>query len=230
MVCVELSIDDGAVSDLEVAAILSKYNAKATFYIPNFNIEGLSILTRSQIIDISENFQIGGHGTTHRYLDQLSNRVELVRELKINKDFLESVTQRTIHNFCFPGGKLSQKITNAVWDVGYKSARTTKNFSYKRRVGGVINTSFQFYPHNQLTLTKNLFKNAQIGSPYAMLCGISSFSKRLDYIYKLIDLQKVDYLGVWLHSWELQKFNGFSLLDQFLKSLAAREVVYRNIT
>lgn len=230
MTIVELSIDDGAVGDLAIAEILHKYGAKATFYIPNMNIEGVPVLSNSQISELSKDFQIGGHGTTHRYLNRLSSETELARELKINKDYLETITQRKVENFCFPGGKFSRSITNAVWATGYKSARTTKNFYYKRNVGGLINTTFQFYPHDRLTLTKNLIKNGQILSPYARLCRISSLSKRLDHIYHLIDHKQVDYLSIWLHSWELNDFNGFHLFEGFMKGLEGREVIYRDIT
>jgi len=229
MVCVELSIDDGAVSDLIIAEILAKYNAKATFYIPNFNIEGLPVLSKQQIIDIAENFQIGGHGTTHRYLNQLSTKSEIKRELKVNKEFLEHITQRPIDNFCFPGGKFSRSIANEVWNAGYRSARTTKNFSYTRRVGGLINTSFQFYPHKKKILLKNFIKNGQFNSPYAPLCRISNFNERLDYVFRLIDFKKVDFLSVWLHSWELQDFNGFRMFDDFLKGLSSRQITYKDI-
>jgi peptidoglycan/xylan/chitin deacetylase (PgdA/CDA1 family) len=62
------SWDDGHPLDYKLVALLEKYDIKATFYIPLANVEN-NVMERSQMKDISNYHEIGGHTVNHIYLN-----------------------------------------------------------------------------------------------------------------------------------------------------------------
>jgi len=123
---VTLSFDDGDPRDLEIARLLKKYDLPATFYVPITNVEGRQTLTPDQIVQLSEmGFEIGAHGYHHYYLDRIPAS-EVYEEIKSGKERLEQILGREVVCFCYPGGKIPSVAVEAVRQLGFEYARTTR--------------------------------------------------------------------------------------------------------
>jgi peptidoglycan/xylan/chitin deacetylase (PgdA/CDA1 family) len=100
------SWDDGHPLDFKVAELLSKYDLKGTFYIPQNNPEH-RILDKKGIKTLSQIYEIGGHTLNHvNLLD-----VDLVRgenEIRGCKLWLEDALGKQIKAFCYPRGKFNK--------------------------------------------------------------------------------------------------------------------------
>lgn len=197
---VTTSWDDGSRHDLKLSKFLKKYNIPATFYIPS-NAE----LNKSQIKDISKNFEIGGHTKNHKRLTEL-NDSRLKDEILDNKKYLEKITSKRITSFCYPMGKYNQNIKQLVGILGFRYARTTKIFS--KTVGDKLlaGTSIHAFSHFYIdweVLAKIYFL----------------YTKSFGGIYHL-----------WGHSWEIEKYGQWEKLERVLKFIAKNSLKNQRIT
>ena len=102
------SWDDGHPLDIKVAELLKKYSIKGTFYIPIRNWANDSI-SKEDIIQISKDFEIGGHTYNHAILTYIpEHRMKL--ELVESKRELETIVNNQIISFCYPLGQYNQRI------------------------------------------------------------------------------------------------------------------------
>lgn len=143
---VTTSWDDGYKESEDIADLLSEYGLQGTFYVPVNAVKekeiedanpGTGLLNVEQLRGISENFEVGGHGITHRYLTEMTaERAE--EEISGSKKQLEEIIDQEIHGFAYPAGKFNDKILNIVREVGYSYARTVGdgklNFSQRYEV------------------------------------------------------------------------------------------------
>ena len=137
-----ISFDDGYSSIYENAlGILLDYGFKAVVFVISDYIgqlngwEAVSFqqkhrhLTKDQILELNrQGFEIGSHGKKHKYLPGLNDKA-LVEEVEGSKKFLEDLTGRTINSFCYPYGRCTLRVENAVKAAGYQFA--TRNITFK---------------------------------------------------------------------------------------------------
>lgn len=111
---------------------LTKRNMKAVFYIPTDYVglynqwdveegkEKVDLFTEDDIINLSlnPNFEIGSHSVSHRKLSKLST-VEVLKELKDSKDFLERLIQKKVISFAYPFGELPKNNDQFLQKTGY---------------------------------------------------------------------------------------------------------------
>src|SRR3990172_9671589 len=99
-IIVTTSWDDGHIHDHKLARLLKKYSVKGTFYIPPRNREfpRSELLTDSQILKLSKDFEIGGHTMTHPVLTKIS-LAEAEKEIIEGKQYLNKFIYRKLINF-----------------------------------------------------------------------------------------------------------------------------------
>jgi len=123
-----LCFDDGY-KDIYLNAypILRRYGFTATiFLVSQFAVETSKprekLLSWEEIEEMSQyGITFGSHSHTHAWLTSLSDE-ELHRELKQSKAILESKLNRPVNFFCYPYGKLNERVKEAVKKAGYLTA------------------------------------------------------------------------------------------------------------
>jgi peptidoglycan/xylan/chitin deacetylase (PgdA/CDA1 family) len=126
--------DDGLVSDIRLADILRRHQAKAAFCLnpglyqkersfgwvhENTEVWRLSI---NELHDVYDGFEICSHSMTHPYLTDLSPD-KLNWEIMSSRDRLEDIFQKPVLGFCYPFNTYNESIIRAVRSAGYFWAR-----------------------------------------------------------------------------------------------------------
>ena len=189
------SWDDGSRHDLKLAKLLTKHKIPATFY-----ISGNTDLTNIEIIELSRIFNIGGHTETHPQDLKRLDTDRLNGEIRFNKDNLERIIRRKITDFAYPRGRYNAQVLEAVQAAGFKTARTTV-------VGHTTATKGPY----RLPTTAHVY-------PSKPEYGGRSWSK---YAWNLME-RGGDFIHIWGHSWEIEKFGLWEELDLFLSHLRER--------
>lgn len=145
---VTTSWDDGHKHDVRLARMLEEYGLKATFYVAPMNREFAAhdLLTKQQIRNISENFEIGAHTVTHPRLPAISH-TQAKEEIVHSKIILEEITGKAVSTFCYPGGAYTAAHTQFVKDAGYSYARTVARHAFKVDNPHEAPTSLHAYNH-----------------------------------------------------------------------------------
>lgn len=206
-----LSLDDGYTSDVIISRIIHAYGFRATFFVPNYNVEGREVLSPDQIYEISQINEIGGHGVSHTYLTKLPLETA-IQEISANKFYLQSIIGSQINSFCFPGGKFNNALLANATALGYKYLRTTENFHVTNSKSNIVKTSLQFYPHTRTVYIRNILRNPFcINYDIVKNAMVGSIQSRL---MKIIDwsVDTGNDIHIWAHSWELFDYN---LVDAF---------------
>lgn len=126
--CVVLTFDDGYASHFTlVNQILSRFNAKATFYIikdrlyygiENRDVEGLKKLAAS-------GQEIGSHTMTHPNFHEATYD-EIYEEISGSKAFLEETLGIEVKTFSYPYGNHNENARKILKELGFETAVTTK--------------------------------------------------------------------------------------------------------
>lgn len=201
-----VSIDDGCQQDLRIAKLCQKYNIPCTFYIPidymslafNKGYDPLSAQAYRYLID---NFEIGSHGVTHRYLTQISPE-EARDEIFASKEMLENLTGKKIDKFCYPRGYANEQIKQWVKEAGYTYARSTA-------IGSIEAPQDPFFAETTV----------HIGCPVRPEYSGSTW---LDYAkQKLDEARKKDFAtySIWGHSWEISKYGEWDNVKKFFEMI-----------
>ena len=219
-----MSWDDGSPHDLRLADLLSKYNLQSTFYIPKYNIEGNSVVKNSEIRQLSQNFEIGAHTIDHIRLNSLPHE-QRKYQIQGSKDWLEDITGNSIHGFCYPGGVYNNYSIEAVKEAGFLYSRTTENFRNDVSHLYEMPTTLQFFNHKNYVLLANILKSkgrfAKI-SNYHTILRTNNLLKRFESILDYSINHNLAYLHFWGHSWELDQYDLWNLLEEFFKILQER--------
>lgn len=225
------SWDDGHPLDLRVAELLTKHGLKGTFYVPCRNREGKPVLSAEELRALGGNFEIGSHSLDHCVLDTVEP-VEAQRQIVQGKQRLEYLYGRRVSGFAYPGGRFRRRYTAMLRDAGFSYARTNENFfsdvtpdPYR------LPTTLQFYPHTNEVFVRNFISKGNWNARMRLFAiaiqsrdMLERFRLMLDYV---CDNERVFHL--WGHSWELDQFDGWRLLDAFLRYAAERVPAERRV-
>lgn len=224
---VTTSWDDGHPLDFKIADMLNKYKLNGTFYIPKNNAEN-RVMDETMIQRLSSQFEIGGHTINHLSADQVTEK-KWEEEVKNCFTWLTLLTGVVPVSFCFPRGKYNTVAAAAVFNTGFKLARTTELMNIDSPAEfNIIPTTIQLYDHNRLTYFKHLLKRKKFAN---LLFWIKNKSeKELDrladqYLAQVIATKGC--LHLWGHSWEIEKYNLWNKLEIVLSRISGvAEVSY----
>ncbi len=214
-VLVTTSWDDGDRKDLRLLKLMNKYGIKGTFYIP-----GTSKLKKNEIRDIAKSQEIGAHTMTHSELEGIP-RSQIVAEVQKSKKWLEGILGKEIIAFCYPRGRYDETAKAAVGEAGFKYARTTERFMFTTPKDFLESgTSCQ-----TITFKADIFKFLHcigwnpIGLKY--MYDWNYFAERMFMTAQ----ERGGIFHLWGHSYEIERFNQWSALEQFFSFLATQEKV-----
>ena len=223
------SWDDGAIQDLRLGELLSKYQIHSVLYIPIKNHER-AVITKEQIKELSKipNIEIGSHTYNHIYLTTVPYDISL-QEVKNGRNALEDILGCSVPKFCYPGGKFTPQITEGIKPIVEK-ARTCNIMSIKKDSSFNSDTTCHFMYRPLKSYIKQILLHAPIILRPKLLKW--AFCNRIN-LYDLINIfvdyasEKEDDLNIhiWGHSWELEQYNLWVELEktlQLLESLKKR--------
>jgi peptidoglycan/xylan/chitin deacetylase (PgdA/CDA1 family) len=225
------SFDDGDIADLRLAELLSKYNLKGTFYIPQSCETVSKSLNESQIKNLSELVEIGGHTISHQVLT-LTTKEKARLEIINCKSWLENVTGKPVHSFCPPTGRFNSHHISFQQEAGFKSMRTIEMLSYSfqqiKSIGEfvILPTTTQVYHHTKKAYLNNSIKRLNFRSfpLFSRLFNLDWEEMSYNYISHLNEnygSRNIDYfLHLWGHSWEIEKYSLWTSLERILKKLS----------
>jgi peptidoglycan/xylan/chitin deacetylase (PgdA/CDA1 family) len=123
---VTITFDDGCETDLLAAApILQQAGFNATFFITVGRLGKPGYLSKAQVKELSEGFEIGSHSMTHAYLTDLDES-GLRHEICDSKLQLEQIIGKPVDHFSCPGGRCDQQVVAVARAAGYKTLATSR--------------------------------------------------------------------------------------------------------
>jgi len=133
---VTFSYDDGILQDERFIDILNKYGLKATFNI-NYGLldnkgewehRGVTVkrIDKDKVNDLYKGHEIACHSLSHPSLVDL-NDSDLNKELTLDKEGLEALTNRTMTGMAYPFGTFDDRVIDAMKEVGIKYGRTVED-------------------------------------------------------------------------------------------------------
>ena len=189
------SWDDGRKQDMRLAKLLLKYKIPAIFF-----ISGDTELDKDQIRELAKSFRIGGHTKTHPQDMKALDDDELKYVIQRNKEDLERIIQRDITDFAYPKGRYDERVIEAVKEAGFKTARTIVIGYTVAKLGPYrLPTTAHVYPHKK---------------EY----GDEGWAK---YAWRLM-AEGGDFMHIWGHSWEIDKFGMWEELETFFAFVRER--------
>lgn len=195
---IETSWDDGYALDLRLASMLKNYKLPAVFYIVVDKVGNMGYLNWDQIKDLEkQGFEIGSHTMNHPADLKVLHDEELHYEVQTSKDVLEAVLGHSVGKFCYPRGRLDERVRQFVINADYIEARGTgrtgvTEIKDKYNMPGTIHV-FQREEYN--------------GVPVAQ------------YAKNVIDkvVSEGGYVNIWGHSKEIQENGLWDVLDEVLE-------------
>lgn len=124
---VVLTFDDGYASMYHtVFPLLQEKGMKAVFYVYPEKFGRHNSLTREEIKRMAAGgMEFGSHSMTHADMTKISTE-RLHYEITESKKILEEITGQTIDSFCYPAGRVNQRVAETLADLGYRNAVTTQ--------------------------------------------------------------------------------------------------------
>lgn len=168
-------------------------------------------------------FTIGSHTNTHRELTSISWQ-EAKQEIYTGKAWLEDCLGKEVDCFCYPCGKYNNIIMAIVKEIGFKSARTVRN--YHRDIDFnpfATPTTLQIFPHDRRVLLRNFISGGDYTERFgAFKCAMQSHDllARLLGICSISDLNS-HRIHFWGHSSELDGFDGWRILENLISTVIA---------
>jgi len=217
------STDDGHPSDLKMAELLNRHGLAGTFYIPIHNCEGGSVMSSAQIRILSQQFEIGSHTYSHRFLSQV-NIEQAKFEIMKGKTVLEDILGQHVVGFCYPGGKFRQEHALLVKSSGFLYARTAMNLCFDAGSNQYeMATTCQFYPHQRAVFLRNFVRGGRWLSRHEGLVLAFNRNNWLARTYALFDhaCENDAIFHLWCHSEDIDKLNAWDDLDEFFAYVQA---------
>lgn len=218
------SWDDGHPLDARLADLLSRYGLQGTFYVPVSNREGLPVMPHEGLRRLDQAFEIGSHTIDHCYLSTVGV-VEARRQIGGGKSQIEQILGHGVTGFCYPGGHCTSEQRRMVIEAGFEYARTSVGF--RRTLPAdpfVMPTTIQFYPHPRAVCLRQFIGRGewwQRRELFGVAVGPGGFLSRLRSMLDHVCLRG-GVFHLWGHSWELEGFDGWRQLEQFLQYVAER--------
>lgn len=220
---VTTSWDDGHPMDLKLAEFLLEFGIKGTLYVAPYNRER-AVMMGSDLRALSEYFEIGAHTLTHPDLRRLNNQ-QLENEISGSKLRLEDLLGKPVNMFCYPKGRHSQRVRQAVQKAGFMGARTIKEFYLNlENDAWRIPTTLQAFPLPPWIRLRHEIKIRNWhGLGKFWKTGINKTWVQLAMIFLEELLNNGGIWHLWGHSWEVEKYGLWEGLKAVFDMVAHHE-------
>lgn len=229
---VTTSWDDGDIRDLRIADLLHAYGVPGTFYVPIEPFNGNPSLSPSDLRSmLSAGFEIGGHGIAHEIMSEIS--VEKANHVvRTCKAILEQTLGQRLRMFCYPRGRYTPQVVEALKSAGYEGARTVRLLATGMNYSPYdLPTSAQVYPHTRVEYLRNIGRAKDLGRLYDYVANLNFADGWVGIGKKLFDrvLEQGGIWHMWGHSWEVDQLQQFDAMREMLDYVSRREdVLYLN--
>lgn len=226
------SIDDGHPLDIKAAELLDKHGLKATFFVPIKNREGLQVMSKEDLRQLSRRFEIGSHTYDHSYLRDLDVR-RTYYQIAQGKSQLEDFIGLEVTGFCYPGGKFRRKDIELVRACGFRYARTTVNLVLDAgHTPYEMPTTLQFYPHRRAVYLRNFVRSGHWIKRFVPLHYMLRHEHWIKRLYALFDYAcaRGEVFHLWGHSMQIDELGAWDELDAFFSHVASRVKEYDRLT
>jgi peptidoglycan-N-acetylglucosamine deacetylase len=218
---ITISVDDGYPQDARAADLLQKYGLEATFYIPAHNPEH-TVMTPSQVRDLSQRFEIGGHTYNHTALKRLSDE-EAWTEIYDGKRWLEDVLGQSVISFCYPQGKFNRRTPELVKRAGFLGGRTCLfNLHTLPRNPFLWGLSTHACDHSMLIQVRHALLEgnfAGVRNFFLHYQGATDWSRH--FIHGLNCVEKHGGIAhLYFHTWEVEELGDWKRLESALTTIA----------
>jgi peptidoglycan-N-acetylglucosamine deacetylase len=231
------SWDDGYALDMKVAAMLNANGAKGTFYLCPHEQHGKDMLSATDIKALTKSHELGAHTINHSKLTLLP-KGNVREEIVNSKKWIEEQSGTPCSMFCYPYGARNSEIETIVQEAGFTGARGTQQMQFQSDNAFHQNTSLQIAPFPRRKVRSRPFHyidpfgplRVKMRSIHAYKIPLRectnwlSFSKAL-FTYAHITNQP--FFHLWGHSHEIEKYNMWKDLEQFLAFVARHKDVSR---
>lgn len=190
----ELSADDGSQLDFKLIDLLKKYDLPCTFYVPI-----ICELSQDEIVEISKEYEIGGHTVTHQILTETRTKEEARIQIENCKKYLETMIKKPVTKFCYPRGRYNDEVKEMVKGAGFTQARTTKLFQTT-----IPDDPFEWHT------TIHAFQNPKYGD-----------KKWYDEAMKIWE-EVPEYYHLWLHSKEVENNDDWGNLERVFAFITSK--------
>lgn len=219
-VVVTTSWDDGHVLDSKLATLLSKYGIAATFYISpeNHELGREQRLTREQVANLAEEFEIGAHTMTHPFLpdcDEMKSRGEIFDSKKV----LEEWTGKPVTSFCYPRGGYTERDKKLVKIAGFTYARTVRRFALSCGADHfAVPTTIHAYDH--WSDVSAVIRLAHF-NPIPCWTMYHNWERQAIALFDTA-LAHGGVFHLWGHSWEIERRGDWTRLERVLAHISKR--------
>lgn len=225
---VTTSWDDGHPLDVRLADLLCKYGISGTFYVP-LKYKRHDTIKNKEICHIRNiGMEVGSHTLTHSVLTKLPSQ-RVFEELIESKKSLENILGETVLSLCYPKGKFNSMLRSYVIKAGYKLARTTASFRIEENFDPFcMPVTLQFFQHSWITQIRHALKDKNLAGikNWTIFCKMESDLNKLSDLFFNHALKQGGIFHIWGHSWELEKFGLWGLLENVFRRISNRQGVY----
>ena len=229
---VTTSWDDGDARDLRLADLLAARGLRGTFYCPIKPFSGSPALTATQQRDMmAGGFEIGAHTINHEILSEVPvSQLDYI--VGTCKSMLEDSLGERIGMFCYPRGRYTSNVVEALKKAHYDGARTVRLLATDTNYGLYdLPTSIQVYPHTRSEYLRNIARSGKTNRLIDYLTRLGMDDDWVEIGKKLFDrvLEQGGVWHLWGHSWEIDELGQWDPLREMLDYVSNRpEVLYLN--
>jgi peptidoglycan-N-acetylglucosamine deacetylase len=229
---VTTSWDDGDIRDRRIAELLGSHRMTGTFYVPIEPFNGNQALSHQDLRSLNgDGFEIGGHGVAHEIMSEIPlKKVESV--VSGCKATLEDILGNRIRMFCYPRGRYTGQVVEALKHAGFEGARTVRLLATENKYDRYnLPTSIQVYPHTRTEYLRNIARARSAGTLYDYVARLGFEDGWVGLGKTLFDrfLEDGGIWHLWGHSWEIDELGLWDELAEMLDYVSGREdVLYLN--
>lgn len=227
---VTTSWDDGDARDVRVAELLAAHKMRGTFYCPIKAFNGSPALSATQKREmISEGFEIGAHTIDHEILSEVPvEKLDYI--VGTCKNMLEDALGERIAMFCYPAGRYTPKVVDALKKANYDGARTICLLATDTSYGRYdLPTSIQAYPHTRMEYLRNIVRSRKASRLFDYVARLGADDNWAAIGKKLFDrvMEQGGVWHLWGHSWEIDELGQWDELREMLTYVSSRsDVLY----
>jgi len=197
-----------------LADLLRACGVAGTFYIAprSLEIEPPHRLSRSQILHLASEFEIGAHTLTHRRLTELDAPAAR-GEILASKTELEDIVGAPVTSFCYPGGDYDASHVAMVGLAGFRVARTVERFVTTAPVDLLqLGTSAHAYRH----LVDLPMRHRGLRNPLRALAYWRNWDDLAIALFERTR-RRGGVFHLWGHSWEVDERGDWPRLERVLR-------------
>lgn len=187
MYSVHITFDDGHISLMNAAEVLSEYGYPATFFLTTeFCQKWKDGLKTNHIRDLySMGLTLGTHGYKHRNLTSLSEK-EVYKELYNSRAWLEDLIGSRIRFMSAPFGDVNNSVLSMAKKAGYRLVRSANEQINHVPISGMQVNAFMIRRKYNKKMVENIYSNRgwwlykrRLGSKYPQIIKSVNSIKRV---------------------------------------------------